>query len=156
VTVRDVSYPVVADPALNWLPCGWRDDKHQVVATYGRDRLSAGLAYLPGGTSTLDCGTADKFGYHHIVQEHLGEWEQMAAITRENRREAADDAITWTLRDPDSGRYNPTKDTFCYERKVFLVDKRTGRQAGDRSMSVVVASPSKNIITSFPGPCPGA
>jgi hypothetical protein len=75
------------------------------VRTYSRYRLTASTGqHLAGGYSDLRCGSQN-WGYRHIVDRHLGQWEQKAALTRQNWREVADYGIEWALRDPDRGTY---------------------------------------------------
>lgn len=152
---------VVAPPQLApqftltavWAGCGWKDNKYKTVRVFTRHRATATTGqFLRGGKSDLHCGT-ERWGYRHILERHLDEWQTMAALAQENWRDTADYSIKWALRDPDRVTYRSARKTFCFQRSILLVDERNGHVAGQRDVSVVVARESKNIITALPGPC---
>jgi hypothetical protein len=136
-----------------WAACGLFDKAHKLVRVFTRYRATATTGeYLRGGTSDLHCGS-ERWGYRHILRNHRTEWEQKAALERQNWRDLADYAIENALRDPDRVKYRSDNDTFCFQRLFYLLNRKTGRPAGTMTVSVVVAQDSKNIITAFPGPC---
>jgi hypothetical protein len=49
-----------------------------------RVKADAGGNYIPGGISNLACGSSANWGYRHIVDKHLTEWQDAASISREN------------------------------------------------------------------------
>lgn len=142
-----------AAAALSWAPCGAFDDNGKVVEVYDRYRTNTPTGqYMAGGFSDLDCGSSN-YGYRHIVDRHLSQWEAKAALTKQNWREVADFGINWALQDPDRTTYRSYNDTFCFQRLIYLVNTQTGQTAGTTQVAVVVARVSKNIITAFPGSC---
>jgi hypothetical protein len=134
-----------------WAACGLTTPNTKIVRTFSRFRGQdgRGFYYLPGGTSSLGCGS-DKWGYRHIVKNHLPEWESEAAIAGENWRDHADFAIAAALNDPDKVRYRSDNDTFCYSREVYLYDNRTRKYVRSSFPNVPVAHVTKNIITAWP------
>jgi hypothetical protein len=134
-----------------WAACGIFDDKHKLVRAFSRRAGHATSGqYLPSGTSNLRCGTAENWGYRHIVSEHLSQWQSNAAIEGSNWRDLADFAIAVALSDHDRVTYRQSNDTFCFSREIYLVDFRTGKVVAYKYPNVVVAAQSKNVITAFP------
>jgi hypothetical protein len=119
------------------------------VRTFPRVKTSPGIGYIAGGTANLACGSAS-WGYRHILQRHLAEWQSNAAIAGNNWRDLADLAISAALIDPDVTAYSQRNDTFCYSRLIYLADNRTGKVVGEKTPNVIVASRTKNIITAYP------
>ncbi|RIV37000.1 hypothetical protein D2L64_17240 [Micromonospora radicis] len=135
-----------------WAACGILTDNHKLVRAFSRKaaRTTSGPpGSLPAGTSNLKCGS-EKWGYRHIVKNHLSQWENDARIEGSNWRDLADFAIAVALSDPDRVTYRQSNDTYCFSREIYLVDKRTGRIVAYRYPNVSIAAVSKNIITAFP------
>ena len=142
--------PILPAAAEVWAACGITTSDTKIVRSFSRYRAAAQVPYyLAGGTSALVCGDSS-YGYRHIKDRHLAEWERDAAVVRSNWRDHADFAIATTLSDPDRTSYRTRNDTFCFQRLIYLVDRSTGRQVGTRTILVSVASGFKNVITAHP------
>jgi len=134
-----------------WAACGIFTDNQKLVRAYKRKAMhttSGAPGYVPAGTSNLRCGS-EKWGYRHIVKNHLSQWEQNAAIERKNWRDLADFAINLSLSDPDKVTYRKANDTYCFSRQIVLINKRTGEVAAYKYPKVSIASVSKNVITAY-------
>lgn len=107
---------------------------------------------MPAGRADLQCGTSG-YGYRHISREHRTQWEQKAALTRQNWREVADYGIEWAFFDPTRTVYRSSNDTWCYQRFLYLVNRSTGQTVGSMTVAAVVGRTNLRVITSFPGPC---
>lgn len=105
---------------------------------------------MASGTSNPACGSS-KWGYRHIIANHLSEWQSRAAEASENWRDTADYGIQWALKDPDRVRYRSSNDTYCFSRQIDLVNNRTGQVVDHYFHTVVVARVTKNILTAWPG-----
>lgn len=139
-----------ASPAATWGACGVFDDNLKLVRAFkGRSQAHIGGKSITYGGSNLTCGSAT-WGYRHIVKRHLGEWETRAAVAQENWRDTADYGIHWALRDPDKITYRAANDTFCYSRKILLIDDRNNEVVGSYFPKVSVARVSHRIITAYP------
>jgi hypothetical protein len=135
--------------AVTWGSCGVTTDKLKVLRTFNRVRGSDGSKSLAGGKSNLACGN-EKWGYKHIVKEHLEDWQNIAAVAGENWRDTADLAISSALGDPDEVKYGSGNDTFCFSHLIYLADKKTGKVEGTNRPRTIVAHETKNIINAFP------
>lgn len=137
-----------------WGACGIFTDNDKVVRSFPRKRIRAAIGgRLKGGTSVLRCGGPKinpVWGYRHILKEHGDQWRQRAALTNQNWRDVADFGIKWALKDPARVSYRSSNNTFCFSRRVYLYNKRTGERVGHMTPRVIVAGVSKNIITAFP------
>lgn len=139
-----------ASPAVTWGACGVFDKNLKIVRAFkGRSQAHIGGRSITYGGSNLTCGSGT-WGYRHIVKRHLGEWEARAAVAQENWRDTADYGIHWALRDPDKITYRAANDTFCYSRKILLIDDRTNEVVGSYFPKVSVARVSHRIITAYP------
>jgi hypothetical protein len=154
---EDENYSWVADPdevasgggfstQATWGACGIFDENLKVIRTFTDRRGGAGL---PGGSSTLNCGS-ENWGYRHIVDRHLSQWQAKAAVARENWRDTADYGILWAFKDPDKVTYRGSNDTYCYSRKINLVNEDNGQVVGNYYPNVAIARVSKRIITAVP------
>jgi hypothetical protein len=108
---------------------------------------------MPGGSSDLVCGR-NEHGYYHIVNRHGLEWSQKGYITSENWRSVADYSFQETLRTPESVTYDPDRDTFCYSRNIYLVNKVTGAIVTSFHPNVVISGSSGRIVTAWPSNAP--
>lgn len=133
-----------------WAACGVTTSNTKIVRTFSRAATAGATPYTSSGTSNLACGTAASWGYRHIVANHLSQWEARAAVASENWRDTADYGIEWALKDPDRVTYRSKNDTYCFSRKINLVNKRTNQVVGAYYPNVVVARGTKNIITAIP------
>lgn len=133
-------------PQATWGACGIFDENLKVVRTFTNRAPGAGL---PGGSSTLNCGS-ENWGYRHTVKNHLSQWQAKAALARENWRDIADYGILWAFKDPDKVTYRGSNDTYCYSRKINLVNEDTGEVVGNYYPNVAIARVSKRIITAIP------
>ncbi|MFC8800777.1 hypothetical protein ACFT2C_23860 [Promicromonospora sp. NPDC057138] len=141
---------LAAWPTVTWGACGIFDENLKIIRAFkGRSQAHIGGRSITYGGSNLTCGS-DAWGYRHIVKRHLSQWESRAAIAQENWRDTADYGIHWALSDPDKITYRASNDTFCYSRKILLVDNRTNEVVGSYYPMVSVARVSHRIITAYP------
>lgn len=131
---------------VTWGACGVFDEDLKVIRTFTDRKGGAGL---PSGSSTLTCGN-ESWGYRHTVKEHLSQWQAKAALARENWRDTADYGILWAFKDPDKVTYRGSNDTYCYSRKINLVNEDNGEVVGSYYPNVAIARVSKRIITAIP------
>lgn len=148
------AFAAQASPPAIWGACGGFTDKHKVVRTYDR----TGVSGMARGLSRIKCGSQDTsspngkgWGYRHIKFRHQRDWERIAIFNRVNWRDAADWA-TWTaLMYPETSTYRASNDTYALTVHIYLRDYRNSSIVAKAKVTVVVASQSKNIITSYPG-----
>ncbi len=137
-------------PQAYWAPCGVLDSNTKIVRTFTRAATAGVTPYLGSGQSSLACGSGSTWGYRHIVNEHLAQWQARAAQASENWRDTADYGIEWALKDPDRVTYRSGNDTYCFSREILLINNNNGQVVDSYFPNVVVARVSKNIITAFP------
>lgn len=141
---------LAATPSEVWGACGIFDGSLKVIRAFkGRSQAHIDGKSITYGGSNLTCGN-ESWGYRHILKRHLSEWQSRAAVAQENWRDTADYGIHWALRDPDKITYRASNDTFCYSRKILLIDNRTKETVGSYYPKVSVARASHRIITAYP------
>lgn len=136
-------------PQDYWAPCGIFDSNTKIVRTFNRAATAGVTPYLGSGLSSLACGSS-QWGYRHIVDRHLTDWQARAAQANENWRVTADYGIEWALKDPDRVVYRSSNDTYCFSRKLLLINNNNGQVVGSYYPNVAIARGSKNIITAIP------
>jgi hypothetical protein len=138
--------------AATWsVACGRSASRLHIVKNFaGRRRARVGSHTVAGGSSALACGRPETWGYRHIINGHLDDWENLGSLAGENWRDTANTAINSAFRDPDWVTYRAQNDTFCYTHIIYLVNKRTGQVRGTSRPRTVIGRVTKNIITSYP------
>lgn len=99
---------------------------------------------------SLKCGT-DGWGYKHIREEHKKDWTKVNADSVENWPFWDDlmwDATSRILKDPDFTLKKPNNKR-CYT-KSFKIYYATSKKLVEFYPTVIVATDSNKIITSFP------
>ncbi len=133
-----------------WGACGVFDSNTKVIRTFSRAATVGVSPYMSSGSSNLGCGSQTGWGYRHIVNDHLSQWQARAAEANENWRDTADYGIMWALMDPDRVTYRSSNDTYCFSRLINLVNRSNGQVVDHYYPNVVIAHVTKNIITAFP------
>lgn len=131
-----------------WAACGFRDKESKVVRAFSRKKFSVPLRSISGGTSNLTCGNAN-YGYRHIKDRHLEDWESKAWLASMNWRDLADLGIESALSDPDK-MSEMAGNKLCYSREIFFYDKRSGRILGSTYAKVIIRLYDMDIITAYP------
>jgi hypothetical protein len=141
--------------AANWRPCGYKD-KEKLVREYIRVRATSGGHKTSGTVADLRCGN-DNYGYFHILDGHATDWQNQTYGTTTNWRDLADWATSWVLQDPDHKVFVPKNkkkgyktDRWCYNRIVFLKNKKTGQVIKKKNVFVIMGETGVRIITSYP------
>ncbi|PZE94084.1 hypothetical protein DEI95_05425 [Curtobacterium sp. MCBD17_008] len=153
-TSRAASAGTYITPAA-WRPCGYKD-KDKLVSEYTRVKATSGSHKMSGSVADLRCGDST-YGYVHILEGKMPAWNGLTFGTVSNWRDIAHWATTWVLQDPDHKVFvpkNPAKkyktDRWCYDRDVFLKDKRTGKTVKTKKIKVIMGETGVRIITSYP------
>lgn len=131
-----------------WAACGFRDGESKLVRNY-TDRKRA-ATWQVGSQAALRCGHDGRggYGFHHIVERHLQDWQNQAAPARINWRDLAGWSIDWVLWDPDVVRWRPRSQDFCYSRVVYLY--KNGNEDYRKPMVVGLGETGRRIKTAFP------
>ena len=152
--MRSSSPGTYVSPA-NWAPCGYKD-KNKLVREYIRVRAQSGKHKMSGTVADLRCGDSN-YGYFHILDGHATDWQNQTYGTTTNWRDLADWAIKWTLQDADSQVFvpkNPKKnyktDRWCFNRIVYLKNKKTGQVVKKKNVFVIMGETGVRIITAYP------
>ncbi|MBL7259919.1 DNRLRE domain-containing protein [Paractinoplanes lichenicola] len=132
-------------PPIVWAACGMFTDDQKVVRSYDR----SGVYNFGGGISRLKCGDR-KWGYRHIKDRHLADWQYISNFVGRNWRDAADWGIWNTLWFPETSFYRADNNTWGFTCSLYLIDKKTGKTVKVMYGFVSVAHQSKNIITALP------
>ena len=99
------------------------------------------------GTSTLRCGK-DGWGYWHIKQEHLAEWQGLATESdHETWLDVAHVGLTKTLSDPDTVTYSHIKLTYCLSASINLYHH--GDYVKSRVIQTIIGR-DMNIVSTYP------
>lgn len=127
-----------------WAACGISDEPGKLVRRFPR------VAGPPGTASDLLCGT-DGFGYRHIKQRHMTQWESLAFMVGSNWRDFADFAIEQILKAPEPGfpTYDAGRDTWTYRAPVQIIDNN-GEVRDTYRPFVIIANQDTKIITASP------
>ena len=136
-------------PKAIWAACGIFTDNKKVVRQFFRAESRFPAPHFGCGRATLACGSK-QWGYRHILDRHIQEWENIARYDNVNWREAADWGMWTALKHPSSTNYRASNDTFGYWTPIYLKNKKTGETVKRADVVTVVASKTKNIITSYP------
>lgn len=142
-----------------WRACAWKAKRSKSIGWYPRKQgVTISGQSLPSGRTEMRCGYQDPqfenkgFGFRHMKYRHESQWAGAAAATNEvSWMEPADDFIRYSLSDPDLVTYRSDNDTFCYDRLMLLVDKRSGETVGDSRGKTVVIARNGDILTAYPG-----
>ncbi|MGW3473534.1 hypothetical protein ACWDKQ_34945 [Saccharopolyspora sp. NPDC000995] len=128
-----------------WGACGTNSPADKLVRAFPRSGAPGA-----GGASNLLCGTAG-FGYRHIKDRHMADWQNLAARVGSDWRSFADFAIAEILKVPEPGFpvYNKNNDTWTYRAPVQIRDSH-GNVVDTYRPIVSVASGDQKIITAFP------
>lgn len=134
-------------PAAVWAACGVSDAETKLVR-----RFALGSGLPDGGPgwhiSDLLCGTAG-YGYRHIKDRHITDWENIAFMVGWNWRDMADFALEHGLDYPQRVDYRSGNDTFLYQGSFWIADSE-GNVMAKYCSQTAIASQDGKIITSFP------
>jgi hypothetical protein len=135
-------------PKTRWLPCGVGQGA-KVVRQFFRAESRFPAAHFGAGKATLACGSK-AWGYWHILERHLSQWQYVAIFDGVNWREAADWGMWNALKFPSTTIYSAKNDTWAYRTTIYLKNKKTKETVKKADVVVVVANKTKNIITAYP------
>lgn len=131
-----------------WAACGVSDSAYKIVRSFPivHGSPDGGPRFNP---SQLYCGT-DTWGYRHILNEHMTQWEGLGALAGENWRDFADWAIEAGLDNPQrvDFRTDTQNDNFLYQGAFWFEDSDDNIVAKFCSQTVV--TPGSRIITAYP------
>lgn len=130
-----------------WGACGAFDKETKTVRTFKRSAVTS--PKVAAGNTLMKCGNA-KYGYRHIKDRHLNDWNSLAAITGSNWRDFADWAINQCLAYPGQVINNGTKNVYEFKAPIQIRDKRTKQVVSTKYCKVPIDRSSKQIITAFP------
>lgn len=102
----------------------------------------------------LYCGRVDtvpnvesKFGFRHIKDRHMGEWEAKAAAMGRGWRDLVGWMMSWMTYDPDLVSV-PSGKRFCYQRKFHFVVN--GEVVLNTRAVMILGETGVRIMTFFP------
>jgi hypothetical protein len=136
-------------PGAVWRACGISDKNTKVVRKFDRAASRFPAPHFGAGVASLGCGSK-AWGYRHILDRHLSQWEFIASFDRVNWRTAADWGMWNALKHPGKTTYRASNNTYSYETTIYLKNKNTGQIVKKATVVAVVAHVTKNIITSYP------
>ncbi|WP_344928112.1 hypothetical protein [Saccharopolyspora gregorii] len=143
IKVAGVTFPAAQTREL-WAACGTNDDPGKLVRSF--DRVAGPF----GPKSDLLCGTAG-FGYRHIKDRHMTQWQTLAGMVGSNWRDFADFAIAQILKAPEPGSptFDQARNTWTYRSPVQIIDQN-GVVRDTYRPFVIVAHQDTKIITAYP------
>ncbi|MBB6119009.1 hypothetical protein [Nocardiopsis algeriensis] len=142
VEINGVEYRPSQERSQTWAACGARDDSHKLVRTFTKNGGPSGKS------AYLKCGSQG-WGYRHIKDRHMDDWNNIAAQIGDNWRSFADFAIEQILIAPESVSYRAGNDTYAFTAPVQIRDG-DGNVVRTYRPVVSVANESRNIITAYP------
>jgi hypothetical protein len=140
--INGVEYWPSQERSQTWAACGMRDDNHKLVRTFTKNGGPSGQS------AYLKCGSSG-WGYRHIQDRHMGDWNNIAVQIGDNWRSFADFAIEQILIAPESATYKSGNDTYAFTAPVQIRDS-DGNVVSTYRPLVSVANESRNIITAYP------
>lgn len=140
--INGVEYRPSQERSQVWVACGVQDDNHKLVRTFTKNGGPSGRS------AYLKCGSSG-WGYRHIQDRHMGDWNNIAVQIGDNWRSFADFAIEQILIAPESATYKSGNDTYAFTAPVQIRDS-DGNVVSTYRPLVSVADESRNIITAYP------
>ncbi|MBT0769963.1 hypothetical protein KIH74_13580 [Kineosporia sp. J2-2] len=148
--------------AQTWAACPSTGSNSKVVRVFNRLAATTSTGHNASrGSATVRCGFAHATkahvgsGYRHIKKEHMSDWEALGSVAGENWRDVADLAMSSAFGDPEKVTHRGKNDTFCYQHKLVLANRNTGKVVATTFTRNIVGNGNWDVITTFPNAkCP--
>lgn len=140
--INGVEYRASQERSQTWAVCGVQDNNSKLVRTFTKKGGPS------GNSAYLKCGSPG-WGYRHIKDRHMDDWDNIAVRMGDNWRSFADFAIEQILIAPESAAYKTGNDTYAFTAPVQIRDS-DGNVVSTYRPIVSVANESRNIITAYP------
>ncbi|MFK4731629.1 hypothetical protein ROT00_18205 [Agromyces mediolanus] len=132
-----------ATPFLAPTGCAKSDSETKHVVSYQRRR--------PNGVGVLLCGNSG-FGWRHISARHGGDWQTI--VTKYKLGGTWDKFAKWamsgTLAQPLSARYNSGNDTYRYTAVLQIRSYNSAATTRSYTIVVPVGGQNNRIVTAYP------
>lgn len=129
-----------------WGACGLHDPSDKIIYTYKAGSTPMGPEYIR--KPNLRCGSEEKFGYRHIKDKHMQDWENLANRVNGNWRSFVSFAIQPSLESPVKACHGSRNDILYYG---MIELRNSNGLIGKRYYPrIAVGNATNDIVTAFP------